>query len=657
MANIRPPWTHRFPSLRWKQGWTVVISIALVLLLTPPVQAFCGFFVAKAGGTLENTASQVVIAHSGDRSVFMMANDFQGDVKDFARIVPIPVIPSREQVRIGDGALMEKLSAFTAPRLAQYFDQPCQKEYTRYLIILPVIGAVVLLVMLFGLARPSRQRIIEFVVVLMLMGILVMIALPSFLNQANKAKSPTSISVSTENRVTVEDQFTVGEYDVSILSATESDSLVAWLQQNDYQVSTNASAMLQSYVDDGMKFFVVRVNLAEFQKTGGQFLRPIVLDYESDRWMLPIRLGTLNATADQDLLIHILSPDAYGETVNYKTVTVPTDTESGDRWPSGQEVPAFVQDEFEAFYQAVFDQAHERQGKNAVFLEYAGWLTSGAGNFNKCDPCTVPPEDMPTVANLADMGAWWSNNEPQTDPDTYITRLHLRYNQETFPEDLMFHPIGPNILAQKPGIEGRRFPRWAGVDFQARYVIRRPLGTRVCVSRFRYRQLMHQAGDRLAALTGWELGEIRQKMKTERRLNALDRDGYTPLNQAIASQDIQRVTALLEQGANPNISAQRWGLTALGDAIADNQLEMVRLLLAHGADANAKAWRGTSMLQWAIAHAEDTNIIQLLLDAGANVESPDNQGQTAWDYAQQVNNPEIQDVLRPYVTEYVDTDS
>ena len=648
MSDIRPPWTDVFNPLWWKHRWMVGLLIVLCLLLSSPAQAFCGFFVAKAGGTLENTASQVVIAHSGDRSVFMMANDFQGEVKDFARIVPIPVILRRDQVRIGDGALMEKLSAFTAPRLAQYFDKPCQKEYTRYLIILPVIGAVVLLVMLFGLARRSRQRIIEFLVVLVLMGILVMIALPSFLNQANKAKAPVPVAATNSNSVTIEDQFTVGEYDVSILSASESDSLVTWLQQNAYQVSIDASEMLQTYIDNGMKFFVVRVNLAEFQNTGGQFLRPIVLDYESDRWMLPIRLGTLNAIDDQELLIHILSPDAYGETVNYKTVTVPTDAESVDRGPSGQEVPAFVQDDFDDFYQAVFTHAHEQQGKNAVFLEYAGWLSSGAGGFNKCDPCTVPPENMPTGPDLSDMGAWWSGSNPQTDLGTYITRLHLRYNQETFPEDLTFRTIDSALLAEKPGIEGRRFPHWVGVEFQARYVIRRPLGSRICFSRFRYRQLMYQAGERLAALTGWDLSEIRQTMQTERRLNALDSKGHTLLNRAIATQDIPRITTLLEQGANPNIRPQGWSLTALGKAIADNQPEIVRLLLAHGADVNTKNWRGMPMLQWAIASSADTEIVQALLDAGANVWLPDNQGETAWDYAQQSGQPDIVNILKPH---------
>ena len=618
--------------------WLAIQAIAIVAVwvaLAFPVYAFCGLFVARADSTLENTTSQVVIAHSGNRSVLMMANDFQGDVKEFARIVPIPVIPSRNQVSIGDGALIEKLSAFTSPRLAQYFDRPCRQEHTWYRIV----GALTLPVFIFffiSWLRPSISKL-ALAVALLMIATLVVIALPSFLNQTNEAGGNRPIAQSAP-AITMEDQFTLGEYDIAILSAAESDALVTWLQRNGYQVGPETASMLQSYIDIDMKFFIVRVNLEEFQKLGKQFLRPIVLDYESTDYRLPIRLGTLNASAEQDLIIHILSPTAYAGTTNYETLPIATDTESKARWPSGYEIPAFVQNNFGDFYDTLFQKAH-REHSNAVFLEYA---TRTFGGNIKCDPCTVNAESIPTETDLKSMGAWWSDESPET----FITRLHIRYGPDTSPEDLQFEEILPEQLVQKSGIRGRTFPQWAGVDFQARYVIRRPMGSAICLSRWRYRRAMTQTANNLAALTGWDVADIRQKMLAERRLNALDAQGRTQLHRAISKDDIAKAKQLVEQGANVNIVGnQTWDMTPLVSAIANDQPEFVQLLLENGADTNV-SWREQPILLWAIGFS-DLTIVKQLLDAGVEPSTLT----LVWETAQTSGNEELIELLRPYANQ------
>ncbi|UQN10094.1 DUF2330 domain-containing protein (plasmid) [Deinococcus sp. QL22] len=57
-----------------------------------------------------NRSNQVIIARDGNRSVFTMINDYQGSVKDFARIVPIPVVPKREDIRIGYPSIVKNLT-------------------------------------------------------------------------------------------------------------------------------------------------------------------------------------------------------------------------------------------------------------------------------------------------------------------------------------------------------------------------------------------------------------------------------------------------------------------------------------------------------------------------------------------------------------------
>ena len=461
--------------------------------LAPTAQAFCGLFVARADANLYNSASNVVIAREGDRNVFLMSNDYEGNVRDFLRIVPIPVIPTREQVRIGDREAVRQIDAFTAPRLAFYDDDPCRKEYPFY-----GLGAFILFIVplaYFSKGRTSfLMRSIELLIVMLIIVILTALALPSFLNQAAKSRQSTS-----QPAVSVEDRFTVGEYDVTILSAEESDGLTAWLRGNGYRIPNGAEPMLQSYIDSGMKFFVVRVNLEEFEKLGGQLLRPIVLDYRSPDFMLPIRLGTLNAKdSDQDLIINILSPDGYAEVSNYPTRTIPTDAKSRQNSISGEELPEEVSENFGDFYGALFQKAYEDAGKKAVFLEYAG-------NTSQCDPCSMPP---PGEEALKAMGAFW---EVSWQRPTYVTRLHVRYNRENFPQDLRFRILPPEVLLARINEEGKFFQNKAGVVFQGRYVIREAKNL-ICFSGIPYWNLRRRGIANLKKLTGLSSEEVDRKL-------------------------------------------------------------------------------------------------------------------------------------------------
>src|SRR5437660_2462047 len=92
------------------------------------VLGFCGFYVAKADTKLFNKASQVVLVRDGDRTVMTMANDFEGDPKEFAVVIPVPTFLTRGQIHVGEKGLIDHLDAYSAPRLVEYFDQnPCAR--------------------------------------------------------------------------------------------------------------------------------------------------------------------------------------------------------------------------------------------------------------------------------------------------------------------------------------------------------------------------------------------------------------------------------------------------------------------------------------------------------------------------------------------------
>ncbi|MEO1084119.1 MAG: DUF2330 domain-containing protein, partial [Acidobacteriota bacterium] len=78
-----------------------VAALALGLggLGAGPTQAFCGFYVAKAESELYNRASKVVIVRDGDRTVLTMSNDYEGDPREFAMVVPVPTMIREDQIR------------------------------------------------------------------------------------------------------------------------------------------------------------------------------------------------------------------------------------------------------------------------------------------------------------------------------------------------------------------------------------------------------------------------------------------------------------------------------------------------------------------------------------------------------------------------------
>src|SRR5438045_2646333 len=112
-----------------RAAWLLVALAVLSFIAfgSPPASAFCGFYVGKADVKLFNEASQVILVRDGDRTVISMRNDFQGDLSEFALVVPVPAVLQKSQIHIGDPKIFERIDAYSAPRLAEYFDpNPCE---------------------------------------------------------------------------------------------------------------------------------------------------------------------------------------------------------------------------------------------------------------------------------------------------------------------------------------------------------------------------------------------------------------------------------------------------------------------------------------------------------------------------------------------------
>ena len=379
-----------------------------------------------------------------------MASDYRGEASEFAMVVPVVDVPEREQINVANPGLVDHLDEYTAPRLVEYYDDnPCD------------------------VARYRRDMV-------------ALSAAPEMAMMEESEMAPEDLGV------TIEAEYEVGEYDILILSAEESDGLITWLNQENYRIPDGAEEVVGAYLKRGMKFFVAKVNLE--RHSGSSVLRPIQVAYEDENFMLPIRLGTVNAEGKQELFVFAITREGRVETTNYKTVKL----------PSNMDVPIFVKDEFGEFYKAMFEHQTEKENGKAVFMEYA-W------DMSWCDPCAANPL---SASELRELGVMWLDEGPQDDirpmprpgfggpqpVDAFVTRLHVRYDGQTFPEDLNFQVTGDRE------------------NYQGRYVLRHPWRGDYgqCEAAGQYAETLVERwdteADSLAKLTGWDLDEIKQKM-------------------------------------------------------------------------------------------------------------------------------------------------
>jgi hypothetical protein len=265
-------------------GAVAVVALGLVLTRATDASAFCGFYVAGADAKLFADATQVVLMRDGTRTVLSMQNDYKGPPEKFAMVIPVPVILQKENVKTLPKDIFDKVDRLGAPRLVEYWEQdPCAAED------------------------------------------------PGGIGQGfgSGGLGLTGIGAGGGGRgdlgVKVEAKFAVGEYEIVILSAKDSGGLDTWLREEKYAIPAGAEPYLKPYVNAGMKFFVAKVDPSKVKfEDGRAALSPIRFHYDAETFSLPVRLGLINSSGTQDLIVSILAKHTRYETANYPNVTIPT---------------------------------------------------------------------------------------------------------------------------------------------------------------------------------------------------------------------------------------------------------------------------------------------------------------------------------------------
>jgi len=380
---------------------------------------------------LYNRSTRIVYARIGEATTVTMVADYRGNPREFAAVIAVPTVLTREQVRTVEAALVERIDSATAPRFTVRQDpDPC--------FIRPSVS--------FG-ASKSRGAIPTGAVV---------------------------VAASPQSSVTVEARYVVGEYDVAILSASESDGLRKWLDAEGYQVPAEAEPVLAAYIREGLKFFVAKVALAEGSTTEYKRLSPLQISYNSPNMWVPLRLSTVVAEGPQDMFVFALTDGSEISAASMPTRVLDTT----------RELPAFVARDFESFYEAAVTRAG-RESNGAVAIVESRWRLPNAQAAQWAWKISID--------ELGKLGI----DTARVTGSMLLTRLHVRYDK-SFAKDL--------TLQAKPA-QGR---------LVSNFRIHKPYqGEATCRAAARYKtdvaaQYTREV-DTLRRLTGWSLSEIKRR--------------------------------------------------------------------------------------------------------------------------------------------------
>ena len=346
-----------------------MFGLLMTTLMMPTANAFCGTYVGGVGAEFYNSYSQLAVVRDNNQTTLTIVNDVEGNFDNFALVIPVPEVIPEDKVKVLEPELFDRLDAYSQPRLVTYTCEDFEERWDT------------------GLDFDSSV--------------------------------PESGGEPEDNDVNVEALYIVGEFEIVILSATQSGSLFTWLNDNGYQVPGQSQDLLQEYIDGGSFFLAAKV-ASDAGIESGDKLSPLQFAYTSDAFQIPIRIGTLNAKEAQDLVVYAVSDYSNGRVGIANSVYREFSIEDECMWDpvDGQS--------FGEYYAEQFTNGYEE-------TEDGGWTVEYAWGGGGCDPCSGTPPDA------SDLIALGVNEDLVHYSDYFFTRLHARYTPAQATEELMLY--------------------------------------------------------------------------------------------------------------------------------------------------------------------------------------------------------------------------
>ncbi|MFD7711240.1 DUF2330 domain-containing protein [Streptomyces sp. NPDC059785] len=229
-----------------------LLALQLGSLMAPAYACGCGAMLPDAQRHVTVDREVSVVRWDGAEEQIVMQLTVTGDARTAAWIMPVP---HRATVELGESRLFSQLSEATAPerRTRHHFwprngDWPFDDSDTAGDAALPGAAS--------GVGVVGRERL--------------------------------------------------GPFDVARLTATDSDALGDWLDDNGFSLPGRLDTALRPYVDQGWEYVAVKLAPEEAGAVLGGALDPLRLSFASDDLVYPMRLSRL-AKTPQSLGLYVLA--------------------------------------------------------------------------------------------------------------------------------------------------------------------------------------------------------------------------------------------------------------------------------------------------------------------------------------------------------------
>ncbi len=304
---------------------------------------------------VEQTSERIVFVQSGERVRAIIQIQYDGDPVDFAWIIPVPSPPT---IGTTDPAIFSVLDEFTKPE----WIYPGADADTDVDADADASGS--------DAASSSA-------------GCACALAGCSWEHYSDPDGRSSFQFESIEG---------IGAYAVAVVTADRTSDLTDWIERNVYTVPPEALPIIDHYVEQGFFFVAVRMQASADVKT----IEPLVLEFEADEPCVPLRLTSIAAQPDMEVLLWVVGDSQATPMGAYSRVSAPMAGGEGG-------------------YVSRLSDAIDEAGGSAFAVEYA-----------------APTRELPFL------GGWSAEAEEIVRSGAYLTRLRTRMDPEEMSVDPLF---------------------------------------------------------------------------------------------------------------------------------------------------------------------------------------------------------------------------
>ena len=275
-------------------------ALALLAHDPTPARACGGFFCSQV--PVDQTGEQILFGMGDGKITASILINYAGEADDFAWVLPVA---SRPDITLGSPTAFQRLDQRTQP--------------------------------VFNLNWDSRNAQCNW-----------WWLYPPMASESD----PDSTDGGTRG-VTVVAEKEVGPFQTVVLDSTNTDDLIAWLDENDYDQPPETRPLIDHYVRQGMMFVALR--LLKDEPTGA--IQPITLTFEEPNPCVPLVLTQVAASPDMPVQLYLASQHRVAPS-NWMHVVL---NEKKIDWLNGG-----------SNYDDVVTQAVDEAAGHAFVTEYAG---------------------------------------------------------------------------------------------------------------------------------------------------------------------------------------------------------------------------------------------------------------------------------------------